>query len=198
MATRHHYTKRPSANVKTGPLTVTRTDSTSCPKSCPLLGNGCYDQQGNGAIHRRRVDSGQYETLSVAEFMRAIRNFTHIYRHNEGGDLWNGKTSEHICADTLKTFATSNRLYRRTPIVYTLGNPKEEPGSHSKQWGRVRYQCIRRIVGRRGRSSRAWPRLRGCAACRHWQGVNAYAWWQSRCHMPRYLWPDSVCHMWVG
>tara|TARA_R110002051_G_scaffold322396_1_gene412785 strand:+ start:1198 stop:1716 length:519 start_codon:yes stop_codon:yes gene_type:complete len=51
--------------------------------------------------------------------MRDIRNFTQLYRHNEGGDLWNGKTSEHICADTLKTFATTNRFYRRTPIVYT-------------------------------------------------------------------------------
>jgi len=117
--TRHHYTKKPSANVKTGPVTVTRTTTGTCPKSCPLLGNGCYDQQGNGNIHRRRVDSGQYETLSVSEFMREIRNFTQLYRHNEGGDLWNGKTSEHICADTLKTFATTNRFYKRTPIVYT-------------------------------------------------------------------------------
>ena len=121
--TRHHYTKKPSSNIKVGPITVTRTtaegDGGTCPKSCSLYGKGCYDQQGNGAIHRRRVDSGQYETLSVAEFMRAIRNFTYIYRHNEGGDLWNGKTSEHICADTLKTFAATNRLYRRTPIVYT-------------------------------------------------------------------------------
>ena len=124
--TRHHYTKKPSANVKTGPVTVTRTTAEgaegaggTCPKSCSLYDKGCYDQQGNGNIHRRRVDSGQYETLSVAEFMRAIRNFTRLYRHNEGGDLWNGKTSEHICAKTLKTFATTNRLYRRTPIVYT-------------------------------------------------------------------------------
>ena len=93
MATRHHYTKRPSANVKTGPVTVTRTTTETCPTSCPLLGNGCYDQQGNGNIHRTKVDAGKYETVSVSEYMRAIRNFTHIYRHNEGGDLWNGKTS---------------------------------------------------------------------------------------------------------
>jgi len=114
----HHITKI-SHNGKTGPISVTRTDTRSCPPSCPLLGNGCYDQQGNGNIHRSKVDSKKYKTLSVVEVFNQIENLSPIYRHNEGGDLWSGETPEHINADILKEFAAVNRKARRKAIVYT-------------------------------------------------------------------------------
>ena len=117
--TRHHITPL-SRNVKTGPMTVTRSSTAdTCPKSCPLLDAGCYDQAGNGGIHRRKVDSNAYKTLSVNEFFEAIPDFSRRYRLNEGGDLWSGKTTEHIDADLLKRFSGVNKHWRKTPIVYT-------------------------------------------------------------------------------
>ena len=116
--TQHHIT-RISKNVKTGPMSLTRTDTSTCPNSCPLLGNGCYDQSGNGNIHRTRVDAGKYTTMGFKDFLKAIRDLTSVYRHNEGGDLWNGKTPEHICADSLKQFSEVNKAWRKRAIVYT-------------------------------------------------------------------------------
>ena len=118
MKTRHHIT-RISHNIKTGPMSVVRSTTETCPDSCPLLGNGCYDQSGNGNIHRTKVDAGKYKTLDFNEFLKAIRDLSSIYRHNEGGDLWSGKTSEHICGDSLKRFAKENKAWRKSAIVYT-------------------------------------------------------------------------------
>ena len=118
MKTRHHIT-RISHNIKTGPMSVVRSTTETCPNSCPLLGNGCYDQGGNGNIHRTKVDKGQYKTLDFTDFLKAIRDLSAIYRHNEGGDLWNGKTSEHICGDSLKRFSKENKAWRKSAIVYT-------------------------------------------------------------------------------
>tara|TARA_Y100000310_G_scaffold318638_1_gene372974 strand:- start:689 stop:1189 length:501 start_codon:yes stop_codon:yes gene_type:complete len=42
-----------------------------------------------------------------------------LYRLNEGGDLWNGKTTEHISHVLLKRFADINKHWRKTAIVYT-------------------------------------------------------------------------------
>ena len=116
--TKHHITYR-SKNKKVGPMSVTRTTTVTCPRSCPLFGAGCYDEQGKGGIHRRRVDAGKYTTFSPEEFLEEIGNLTRVYRHNEGGDLWNGQSSEHIDAQMLKRFVEANAHERRTPIVYT-------------------------------------------------------------------------------
>ena len=116
--TKHHVTLL-SHNVKTGPMTVTRSTTDTCPKSCPLLDAGCYDQAGNGGIHRRKVDALAYKTLTIDQFFEAIPDFSRLYRLNEGGDLWNGKTTEHISHVLLKRFADINKHWRKTAIVYT-------------------------------------------------------------------------------
>lgn len=113
----HHVTLL-SHNGKTGPITITRTNTTSCPPSCPAW-LVCYDKQGNGRIHRTNVDSKKYKTLSVLEFFESIRKFSRVYRHNEGGDLWNGETREHINADLLSQFVEANAKFRTFPIIYT-------------------------------------------------------------------------------
>jgi hypothetical protein len=87
METRHHVTLK-SKNGKTGPITVTRTTTETCPTSCPLLGQGCYDQGGNGNIHRMKHDAGQYNSCTPAEYFDMIPRFSDVFRHNEGGDLW--------------------------------------------------------------------------------------------------------------
>lgn len=117
--TRHHIVVR-SSNRKVGKLTVTRTTTETCPRSCPLLGQGCYDQGGNGRIHRDKVDRGEYRTASEAEFLADLPNFTSVFRHNEGGDLWNSRTnSEGISPTKLKRFATACKDSKRTAIIYT-------------------------------------------------------------------------------
>jgi len=119
MKTRHHVTMI-SQNKKTGPMSIIRsTTATTCPKSCPLLDAGCYDQQGNGNIHRRKVDTNEYKTLSTDEFFEIIPDLSRRYRLNEGGDLWSGKTTEHIDAKLLKQFSEVNKTWRKTPIMYT-------------------------------------------------------------------------------
>jgi len=121
-STRHHVTVI-SHNKKLGPISVTRSQTTkTCPKSCPLLdGGGCYDQSGNGAIHRRRVDSNEYATLSFPAFLGVIKDkVSRIYRHNEGGDLWSkGNNTETICQVRLQQFVDANVSARKTPIIYT-------------------------------------------------------------------------------
>ena len=121
-STRHHVTVI-SHNKKLGPISVTRSQTTkTCPKSCPLLdGGGCYDQSGNGAIHRRRVDSNEYATLSFPAFLGVIKDkVSRIYRHNEGGDLWSkGNNTETICPTSLQQFVDANVSARKTPILYT-------------------------------------------------------------------------------
>ena len=116
--TKHHVTLL-SHNVKTGPMTVTRSTTDTCPKSCPLLDAGCYDQAGNGGIHRRKVDALAYKTPTIDQFFEAIPDFSRLYRLNEGGDLWSGKTSEHISHVLLKRFTDINKHWRKTAIVYT-------------------------------------------------------------------------------
>ena len=131
MKTQHHIT-RISMNLKTGPMSITRTETTTCPESCPLRElivdpetgeikekGPCYDLSGNGAIHRRKVNAHEYKTVGFEDFLKAIRDLSAIYRHNEGGDLWNGKTSEHICKDSLKRFSEVNKAWRKQVILYT-------------------------------------------------------------------------------
>jgi len=130
--TRHHIVHN-SGNIKTGSISVSRSTSNTCPPSCPLLVSGnCYDLSGNGGIHRRIVDNdgisyfadtgeikSVYETLSIEEYIRKIPTFSDIYRHCEGGDLWNGYTVEHISRPILKKFATANKRAKKRAIVYT-------------------------------------------------------------------------------
>ena len=95
--TRHHITYL-SANKKTGPITVTRSTTETCPDSCPLLKvitpegeerpGPCYDKHGRGNIHREKHDLGLYKSYSPADFIRLVFTFTPVFRHNEGGDLW--------------------------------------------------------------------------------------------------------------
>ena len=125
--TRHHITWK-SGNVKTGPMTVTRSISSTCPPSCPLNREGsyepqgeekygCYDQQGNGAIHRRRHDAGEYKSYTVKQFLKQVPNFTPVWRLNEGGDLWG--RGDAINGDELLSFTRVADKAGQQVIAYT-------------------------------------------------------------------------------
>ena len=75
--TRIHITHK-SNNKKTGKITVTRVTTNTCPGSCPLKGDGCYDEGGNGRIHRDRHDRGEYASMSFDEFLVAILGGTQV------------------------------------------------------------------------------------------------------------------------
>ena len=116
METRTNYTLV-SKNKKLGYITVTRTTTDTCPDSCPLMDDGCYDQQGNGNIHRMRHDRNEYNSFLFKEFLTKIKNFTATFRLNEGGDLW-GK-GDRIDRRKLSQFAKECDEWKRSPIIYT-------------------------------------------------------------------------------
>lgn len=75
-----------SENKKTGAMPVSISDSSTCPKSCPLLKNGCYARNFPLGYHWRRVDSGG---LTWAGLLAKVKKIPrgNIWRHNQAGDL---------------------------------------------------------------------------------------------------------------
>lgn len=75
-----------SENRKTGAMPVSISDSSTCPKSCPLLKNGCYARNWPLGWQWRRVDNGG---RTWAEFLAEVRKIPrgNIWRHNQAGDL---------------------------------------------------------------------------------------------------------------
>jgi len=76
-----------SRNKKTGPIPVSTTEPKSCPKSCPLLGQGCYASAGPLALHWRKV--GQGRGMGWDDFCQSIDSLPvgTVWRHNQAGDL---------------------------------------------------------------------------------------------------------------
>lgn len=139
METRHHVTLK-SGNGKTGPITVTRTTTETCPTSCPLLGQGCYDQGGNGNIHRMKHDAGQYNSCTPAEYFDMIPRFSDVFRHNEGGDLWGA--GDKILSDHAAKFLRLCDEAGKMPIVYTH---KPVAGVHERGRKRVREANLKAL-----------------------------------------------------
>lgn len=63
---------RTSENRKTGPISVTYHDRTSCPPSCPLW-NGCYAKQGPTLWHWRNTCTPLTEILAKLRMLPAGR-----------------------------------------------------------------------------------------------------------------------------
>ena len=81
-----HLTER-SANSKTGPIAVTTSPETTCPKTCPFKGSGCYAESGPLRLHWRKVTSGARGT-DLANHLDALRNINGgMLRLNQAGDL---------------------------------------------------------------------------------------------------------------
>lgn len=85
--TYHAHLTRISQNAKTGPIPVSTTDSSTCPKNCPQF-DTCYAKSGPLLMHWRSVDSharGVDWSDFCEEVQRLPRN--QLWRHNQAGDL---------------------------------------------------------------------------------------------------------------
>ena len=77
-----------SSNVKTGPIPVTTSETSTCPDACPFRKSGCYADSGPLAIHWLKVSRGERgDSLDV--LARQIKSFPRgqVWRHNQAGDL---------------------------------------------------------------------------------------------------------------
>lgn len=77
-----------SANVKTGPISVSTSDRSTCPDACPLKAGGCYAKGGPLGIHWAAVSNGTRGEL-LEQFARQIEALPdgQLWRHNQAGDL---------------------------------------------------------------------------------------------------------------
>ena len=77
-----------SNNVKTGPIPVSTSSSSTCPEACPFKSQGCYAKSGPLAIHWSKVTSGE-RGMDWQSFLSAIYSLPEgqLWRHNQAGDL---------------------------------------------------------------------------------------------------------------
>jgi len=108
-----------SGNKKTGPITTTMTESSTCPSVCPLIGNGCYAAYGPTAMHWKRTDKGE-NVLTWADYCSKVRKLPdgHMVRHNVAGDL--PHTNQMINADMVYMLAVASA--RKRVFTYTHHN----------------------------------------------------------------------------
>lgn len=125
-----------SSNVKTGPIPVTTSDSSTCPSVCPFKKSGCYADSGPLAIHWSKVSSGD-RGGSVDILANQIRSFPvgQVWRHNQAGDL--PGLDNAIDSDQLKKIVDANKgrrgfTYTHKPV---LGDSNQSTGNRAA----VRY-----------------------------------------------------------
>jgi len=83
----YHFT-RASGNAKTGPIPVTTSSASTCPRACPLRGNGCYAEYGPLGMHWRAVSTGA-RGGSLDEMCAKIKELPkgQLWRWAQAGDL---------------------------------------------------------------------------------------------------------------
>ena len=81
-----HFIAR-SGNAKTGPISLTLTEESSCPTTCPLKGHGCYASYGRVLFHWSKVPTTGISPESLFAKLRELRPGAY-FRHNVAGDLW--------------------------------------------------------------------------------------------------------------
>lgn len=84
--TQAHLTKI-SGNSKTGPIPVSTTEQSTCPKTCKMR-EACYAKAGPLAMHWRKV-SDHTRGTTWSDFITAIKRLPRgqVWRHNQAGDL---------------------------------------------------------------------------------------------------------------
>ncbi|MFY7897676.1 MAG: DUF7227 family protein [Candidatus Planktophila sp.] len=78
-----------SGNTKTGPITTTRTERETCPKTCPFYSSGCYATLGRERMQWDRLNRNE-TGVNWDEFVSQIRRIVPngvLWRHNTAGDL---------------------------------------------------------------------------------------------------------------
>lgn len=84
---------RISKNMKTGPIPVSTSGKSSCPKICPMRNNGCYAGHGALNIHWDRLENKTADGYAWGTdwdtFCDQVSSLPSgsIWRHNQAGDL---------------------------------------------------------------------------------------------------------------
>lgn len=100
-----------SSNVKTGPIPVSGSASSTCPDACPLKNKGCYAASGPIRFAWNKVDSNKWGD-SWEKFIGQVSKLAkgQIWRHNQFGDL-RGKNNL-IDKKALKELVEANKEKR--------------------------------------------------------------------------------------
>lgn len=117
-----HLTTK-SANSKVGPIPVSTTENSSCPKECSLKDKDCYARFGNLGRHWLKVSDHKRGDNWFA-FCERIKKFPvgQLFRHNQAGDLpqtKRGKINHLLC------IALSRACRHIKGWTYTHYNPKD-------------------------------------------------------------------------
>jgi hypothetical protein len=102
----------PSSNKKTGPIAVITADRSTCPKTCPFLGNGCYAEQPplRWKWDKLSRDKKGITLEELLDKMRGLRKGT-IVRYGDAGDLpGNGTRIDRDAVLALADTAKENKL----------------------------------------------------------------------------------------
>jgi hypothetical protein len=94
-----------SGDKKTGRISVTYTDNSSCPARCPFKGHGCYAENFPCCLQWKKAP---VKGVVASELKQVINNSAHtnVIRHNVAGDL--GKNnSNNIDKDLLDSLITA-------------------------------------------------------------------------------------------
>ena len=123
----HYHLTLVSGNKKVGPIPVSTSYRSTCPPTCPLMGNGCYAENFPLKLLWDRVTEGTKGT-DFQTFLKAIAKLPEgtAWRHNQAGDLpGEGGKLDREANLTLARVGTSRR---KQPICYT--HYEVLPGSH--------------------------------------------------------------------
>ena len=120
-----------SGNAKTGPIPVSGSPSTTCPRTCPFAPkegkpNGCYADYGPISWHWSRLDKKQ-TGIEWKEFLVKIKQLPRhtLWRHNQFGDLKKNR-DESIDREALAQLTDANK--DRRGFTYTHHVVLDEQG----------------------------------------------------------------------
>jgi len=109
-----------SGNRKVGPIPVTTTTKNSCPKACPLRGNGCYADGGPLAIIWKQTETMGMDIDQLCEQIESLPA-GQLWRHNQAGDL--AHNNQLIDGPSLTKLIDANDGKRG--FTYTHHDPKK-------------------------------------------------------------------------
>lgn len=119
---------RISANSKVGPIPVSTTEASTCPKTCPFINAGCYAKTGPVSWHWSKVSKG-LRGDTFKDFLNKIKALPRgqLWRHNQAGDLpGNG---ENLDADACADLTQANQ--GRRGFTYTHYDPTKNKNART-------------------------------------------------------------------
>lgn len=112
-----------SGNRKAGPIPVSITEESSCPRTCPFLGQ-CYASFGHTRLHWITVHK---YGMDWSDFLRRVAALPRrqLWRHNEAGDLphRDGRIHRRMVLDLAKASRRTNGF---TYTHHVLDEPNVE------------------------------------------------------------------------